>query len=101
MQSSPQTFYSVLMASMRYKVYSVGISGTMDTLHDCRDQIYTKAHTFNTTATAANSVKIYPGQPVLLPLKSLDNLDHNVSLDTVYFAYTFEGNRSIAEVEPG
>lgn len=68
---------------------------------DCTDQIYTKAHTFNTTTTAANPVKIYPGHPVLLPLESLDNLGHNVTLDTVYFAYVFEGNRSIAEVEPG
>ena len=68
---------------------------------NCTDRIYTNAKTFNTTADSANPVKMYPGHPMLLPLISLDEFDHNVTLDTVYFAYIFDDNGSLAEVEPG
>ena len=68
---------------------------------NCTDQIYTKAHTLNTTATSTNPVKVYPGHTALLPLESLDDFDHNVTSNSVYLAYIHNNFRSIAEVEPG
>ena len=67
---------------------------------NCTDQIFTMAHTFNTTA---NPIKIYPGHGTVLPLQSLDDLDHNVTLNSVYYAYILsnDSNRSIAEIERG
>lgn len=66
---------------------------------NCTDQIFTMAHTFNTTA---NPIKIYPGHGTVLPLQSLDNFDHNVTLNSVYYAYIPDDiSRSTAEIERG
>ena len=71
---------------------------------NCTDQIFTMANTFNTTATTSNPVKIFPGHSALLPLESLDNFNHNVTLNSVYHAYISVNNKSqesIAKIEPG
>ena len=66
---------------------------------NCTDQIFTTAHTFKTTT---NPIKIYPGHGTVLPLQSLDNFGHNVTLNSVYYAYISNDiNRSIAKVERG
>lgn len=69
---------------------------------NCTDQVFTMAHTFNTTVS---SVKIYPGHGTVLPLESLDNFDHDVTLHSVYYAYISndinKSRESIAKIEPG
>ena len=66
---------------------------------NCTDQIFTMAHSFNTTA---GPIKVYPGHGTVLPIQSLDNFNHNVTLNSVYYAYIQnDDNKSIAEIEHG
>ena len=58
----------------------------------CKDQIYTLANNFSllnkSTQVNHGLISAYPGKEFRLPLHAWDDLSHDVSKDTVYYAYT-------------
>ena len=58
----------------------------------CKDEIFTEANNFSFKCNSISMNHIllsaYPGKQFHLPLYAWDDLGHNVSSDTVYYAYT-------------
>ena len=69
---------------------------------NCSDQIHTEPQQFSLRHSTDLSLPInaYPGQLFRLPLDAWDDLNHNVTNDSVYYAYIDESITS-AEVKPG
>ena len=72
---------------------------------NCTEQIHTKPHTFiHENATQLSSpILTYPGLQFRLPLTAFDDLQHNVTNDSVYYAFTRveDGSSEKAVVETG
>ena len=69
---------------------------------NCSDQIHTEPQQFSLWYSDNISLPItaYPGQTFRLPLNAWDDLSHNVTNNSVYYAYMEESIIS-AEVKPG
>ncbi len=50
---------------------------------NCTSQIYTAPHNFTNVTTAT---KVYPGHPFKLVVNATDDLDHDVTVETIYTA---------------
>lgn len=67
----------------------------------CDDQIHTQPQSFTLQGgrTLSDTVMVYPGHGLNLPIVARDDLGHDVTNDSVYYAYS--NDTSVAEVEPG
>ena len=70
---------------------------------NCTEQIYTKPMNFSQNGTKLSTpIDVYPGYQFHLPLIATDDLGHEVTNDTLYYAYINNLNESnIAKVESG
>ena len=68
---------------------------------NCTEQIYTKPMKFSQNGTnLSNPIDVYPGYQFRLPLIARDDLGHEVTNDTLYYAYINESHLT-AQVESG
>ena len=58
---------------------------------NCTSQIYTAARKFTNVTT----VKVYPGYPFQLDINAIDDLNHDVTIDTIYTALVKNGTAAI------
>ena len=66
---------------------------------NCTDQIFTRPQKFSVNETSLSTpIDAYPGHQFQLPLVAMDDLGHNVTNDSVYYAFI---SNSSAKVEPG
>ncbi len=56
---------------------------------NCTSQIYTAPQKF-TNVTTINGTKVYPGHPFQLDINAADDLDHDVTIETIYTALVVE-----------
>ncbi len=68
---------------------------------NCTDQIYTQPQKFTlrNMDSISSTIEAYPGHAFRLPLDAWDDLDHNVTEDSVYYAYIADS--STADVKSG
>ena len=68
---------------------------------NCTDQIYTQPQKFTlrNMDSISSTIEAYPGHAFRLPLDAWDDLDHNVTEDSVYYAYITDS--STADVKSG
>ena len=64
---------------------------------NCSDEIHTQPRSFSSSSL----IDAYPGYAFHLPLVAWDDLNHNVTDDSVYYAYINENSKAISEVKPG
>ena len=68
---------------------------------NCTEQIYTKPCNFSQNGTDLSTpIDVYPGYQFRLPLIARDDLGHEVTNDTLYYAYIHESNSTV-RVESG
>ncbi len=61
---------------------------------NCTSQIYTAPHKFK-NITTVNGTKVYPGHPFRLYINATDDLDHDVTIETIYTALVKTGTAAI------
>ena len=68
---------------------------------NCTDEIFTRPHSFSMNNMSLNtSISTYPGFQFQLPLTAWDDLDHNVTNDSVYYAYRYDSKSSLRVQNP-
>ena len=66
--------------------------------NDCTEELSSEAGNINYTNPNDKLLKTFPGQPFYLPLVIKDDLNHNVSTQTVFVATS--NDTAVAEIEP-